>query len=76
MTLIARKYVFVLFAVCFSGVGLIFGPAAMGAGAPRAVVDQTTFAFSPVIAGTEVTHQFTIRNTGDAVLNIPGVYSG
>ena len=43
---------------------------------PKAVVEQTTFEFSPVIAGTDVTHRFSISNKGDAPLNIPGVYSG
>jgi len=43
---------------------------------PKAVIEQTTFEFSPVIAGTEVTHRFIISNKGDAPLNIPGVYSG
>ena len=43
---------------------------------PKAVFEQTIFEFSPVIAGTEVTHKFIISNKGDAPLNIPGVYSG
>lgn len=43
---------------------------------PKALIEQTTYAFSPVIAGTEVTHLFYVLNTGDAPLNIPGVYSG
>lgn len=43
---------------------------------PKAFIEQTTFEFSPVIAGTEVTHRFSIDNKGDAPLNIPGVYAG
>ena len=43
---------------------------------PVAIIEQTIFEFSPVIAGTEVTHRFSISNKGDAPLNIPGVYSG
>jgi hypothetical protein len=43
---------------------------------PKAIIEKTTFKFSPVIAGTEVTHRFKIHNKGDEVLNIPGVYAG
>ncbi|MBC2714513.1 MAG: DUF1573 domain-containing protein [Desulfobacteraceae bacterium] len=43
---------------------------------PRAIIKQTTFEFPPVIAGTEVTHLFSISNKGNAPLNIPGVYAG
>jgi len=42
---------------------------------PKAVIEQTTFEFSSVIAGSEVTHSFIVNNKGDAPLNIPGVYS-
>ncbi len=43
---------------------------------PRAAIDQPVFAFAPVIAGQSVTHIFTIQNTGDADLTVPGVYAG
>lgn len=43
---------------------------------PKAMLEQTSFEFSPVIAGTEVTHLFSISNKGNAPLNIPGVYAG
>lgn len=43
---------------------------------PNAIIDQPVFEFPPVIAGTEVTHVFSIRNQGGADLNIPGVYAG
>ncbi len=43
---------------------------------PAAVIEKTTFEFSPVIAGSEVTHRFGIHNKGDTPLNIPGVYAG
>jgi hypothetical protein len=49
--------------------------AAEPAPSPKAMLEQTTFAFSPVIAGTEVSHVFSISNKGNAPLNIPGVYS-
>lgn len=42
----------------------------------KAVIDQTTYVFSPVIAGIEVSHAFTIGNQGDVPLNIAGVQAG
>lgn len=43
---------------------------------PHASVAHPIFTFSPVIAGTEVAHSFSIANKGKAILNIPGVYAG
>jgi hypothetical protein len=43
---------------------------------PKARVEHPTFAFSPVVEGSEVTHSFTIANQGDGPLNIPGVHVG
>jgi len=43
---------------------------------PKATIDHPAFAFSPVVAGTEVTHSFPIANQGQVPLNIPGVYAG
>ena len=43
---------------------------------PKAVIDQTTHEFSPVIAGTEVSHGFILGNQGGAPLNIVGVQAG
>jgi hypothetical protein len=42
---------------------------------PRAVIEKTTVKFSPVIAGSDVTHVFKIQNKGNAILNIPGIYT-
>jgi hypothetical protein len=42
---------------------------------PKMVIEQTTVAFSPVIAGADVIHVFPISNKGDAALNIPGIYT-
>ena len=42
---------------------------------PKAVVKKATIEFPPVIAGTEVTQVFIIQNMGEAILNIPGVYT-
>ncbi len=43
---------------------------------PQAIIEKTTFEFSPIIAGTEVSHCFAISNKGNAPLNIPGVQTG
>jgi hypothetical protein len=64
---------FLFFGVVLSGIRT---GAEESAAAPRAVIAPTTVEFSPVIAGFDVTHVFSIQNKGDAPLNIPGVYSG
>ena len=46
------------------------------ASSPKAIIEQTTYVFSPVIAGTEVSHGFILGNQGDAPLNIVGVQAG
>lgn len=38
--------------------------------APKAVVPSATFEFAPVVDGTEIQHDFTILNKGDAPLDI------
>jgi hypothetical protein len=40
---------------------------------PRAVFSEKSFEFEPVVAGTEVTHEFVIRNEGTDVLKIENV---
>ena len=63
--------------VCFSTFVLSgYSVAEASGSSPKAVISQTVYEFTPVIAGTEVTHRFSIINKGDAVLNIPGVYAG
>jgi hypothetical protein len=42
---------------------------------PQIEIEQTTFEFSPVIAGSEVTHVFQIHNKGSVTLNIPGIHT-
>jgi hypothetical protein len=41
----------------------------------KAVIEQTSVEFSPVIAGSDVVHVFQIHNKGNATLNIPGIYT-
>lgn len=43
---------------------------------PRIVVPQDRFEFEPVPEGSEVTHQFSVKNSGDAPLLIERVRTG
>jgi hypothetical protein len=61
---------------CLFLMGTSYTGAQEPAPSPKARVDRPTFAFSPTIAGTEVTHSFVIANQGEAPLNIAGVYAG
>jgi hypothetical protein len=38
--------------------------------APRAVLVDAVFEFSPLPEGEKIHHEFIVRNTGDTVLNI------
>ncbi|MBS3757395.1 MAG: hypothetical protein KGY61_01910 [Desulfobacterales bacterium] len=42
---------------------------------PEAAVEQPSVSFPPAIAGSVVTHTFSIQNAGDARLNILGVHT-
>jgi len=42
---------------------------------PKATVEKTAFTFPAAIAGTVLTHTFTIQNTGDAPLHVLGVHT-
>lgn len=62
---------------------LLIGTAAYGtetvpvkAVAPVAIVAESTYTFSPVPEGTEVVHDFTIKNTGNAELRVEQVKTG
>ena len=44
--------------------------------APKAVIPESKFVFDPVVEGTEITHDFSIKNTGDGPLAITGVKTG
>ncbi len=39
-------------------------------------VPESQYNFQPVVDGTEITHDFTIKNTGKDVLNILNVRTG
>lgn len=40
------------------------------AATPRAVFVDSVFEFSPLPDGVKITHEFSVRNTGDTTLNI------
>jgi hypothetical protein len=71
------KSVFFITASLFFGINFFAGFAAAqeADGVPKLVMEQTTVEFSTVIAGSEVTHTFTVQNKGSAVLAIPGIYT-
>lgn len=43
---------------------------------PKLVIEKDTYTFDPVVDGTKVTHDFVVRNEGDADLNIHKVKTG
>lgn len=43
---------------------------------PSAFVPESRYVFTPVLDGTEITHDFIIQNKGSAVLNIEKVRTG
>lgn len=56
------------------GPALLQGPAF--AGAPQVVLPEPVYEFAPVIEGHCVEHDFTVRNQGDAPLEIVKVQTG
>jgi len=44
--------------------------------APAAVMPELKYEFKPVVDGTEVIHDFTVRNSGEATLAIHQVKTG
>ncbi len=68
-----KKYVRILiYIVCL--VGIIAGYVwANQDGRPQAVVEHPVYDFGEVYAGESIYHEFTLRNTGDAPLEITSV---
>lgn len=44
--------------------------------APKAIIPDPKFVFDPVVDGTQVSHDFSIKNTGDGPLAISRVKTG
>jgi hypothetical protein len=63
--------------VCFLTIFLLAGAGAvLAAEAPVAAVPEPVHEFAPVLDGDEVVHDFVIRNTGTATLEIPKINTG
>lgn len=43
---------------------------------PAAVLPELNYAFDPVVDGTQITHDFAIKNVGDGPLSITQVKTG
>jgi hypothetical protein len=76
MNAFARRWTCAALAVFL--VALSGGAAAVqpSGSAPAAVFPETRFEFKPVIDGAAVLHDFLLRNTGSAPLNIHDVKTG
>jgi hypothetical protein len=44
--------------------------------APQAFLPESVYEFQPVLEGTQVVHEFVLKNRGEAPLNILQVKSG
>ncbi len=66
-------FVFALF-VLFSV--MVLSNITVASTGPEAFAPDLIFGFSPVPEGTIITHEFTIKNKGDAVLHIKRVKTG
>ena len=73
----SKRIVFNLFrfvtAVCFFGIA---ASAHAGDGKPVAVMGVDSYDFGLAYEGRDVTHEFTIKNTGNANLEIKAVKTG
>lgn len=63
------------FCVLFSATGS-FGAQDKNLQSPTAFLPETQYAFSPVLEGTEVLHDFILQNKGTAPLEVKKVRTG
>ena len=66
---------FVAFSILLFGTGTI-GLTGQSLQTPTVLIPESRYTFSPVLDGTEVTHDFVIQNKGDAPLAIEKVRTG
>lgn len=66
---------FVAFSILLFGTGTI-GLTGQSLQTPSVLIPNSRYTFSPVLDGTEVTHDFVIQNKGDAPLAIEKVRTG
>jgi len=67
--------IFVIILCLLIGAGPTHATGTAEAKGPRAVFQEKSVEFDPVVAGTEVTHQFVMRNEGSAILKIKNLGS-
>jgi len=54
----------------------VWCPADQPVQSPKAVLVEHAFEFQPVLEGSEIVHQFILKNNGDAPLNILKISAG
>ena len=72
-----KMFRFMMACCLVAGICLIFGQGAMAAdNGPVAQLTEGTFDFGSVSAGQGILHDFILKNTGDATLEITSVKTG
>ncbi|MCG6974698.1 MAG: DUF1573 domain-containing protein [Desulfobacterales bacterium] len=66
---------FVAFSILLFGTGTV-GLTGQSLQTPSVLIPESRYTFSPVLDGTEITHDFIIQNKGDAPLAIEKVRTG
>ena len=66
---------FVAFSILLYGTGTV-GLTGQSLQTPSVLIPESRYTFSPVLDGTEITHDFIIQNKGDAPLAIEKVRTG
>ena len=66
---------FVAFSILLFGTGTV-GFTGQSLQTPSVLIPESRYTFSPVLDGTEITHDFIIQNKGDAPLAIEKVRTG
>ena len=66
---------FVAFSILLFGTGTV-GLTGQSLQTPSVLIPESRYTFSPVLDGTEITHDFVIQNKGDAPLAIEKVRTG
>ncbi|MCA1785031.1 MAG: DUF1573 domain-containing protein [Desulfobacteraceae bacterium] len=71
-----KKWLFLLMLVLLWHPPLFADTSMSTQGNPRIIIPEPSFQFDPAIEGDVITHEFTIRNTGTAPLEILKIQSG
>lgn len=71
-----KKWLFMLILVLLWHPPLFADTSSSTQGTPRITITEPGFQFDPAIEGDVITHEFTIRNTGTAPLEILKIQTG